>query len=191
MMLQIKMKLLSDAVFGNGVSIPGGEDISILCDRYGFPMYRGSTFKGIFREELTRCLEWSLDSQEQASERIERMLGTGGSRMTDESFRTVFSDFTLSDAVRLAILEEIGTEQPELVTGALSHLRTFTKLNEEGMAQDGSLRTCRCVNRNLVFYSQAYCAEEDVSLVKDVLKLIKWVGSMRNRGFGKVELSAE
>lgn len=189
MMLQIKMKLLSDAVFGNGISIPGGEDISILCDPYGFPLYRGGTFKGIFREELTRYLEWSLDSEAEVNEKITRMLGKSGSMMTDDSGRTVFSDFTLSEAVRAAILEETGTGQPELVTDALSHLRTFTKLNEEGMAEEGSLRICRCVNRNLIFYSQAYCFDEDVPLVKDVLKLIKWVGSMRNRGFGKVQLS--
>jgi len=183
------MKLLSDAVFGNGISIPGGEDISILCDRYGFPLYRGGTFKGIFREELTRYLEWSMDSKTEINEKIEKMLGKSGSMMTDDSCRTVFSDFTLSGAVRTAILEEIGTDQPDLVTGALSHLRTFTKITEDGMAEDGSLRICRCVNRNLVFYSQAYCPNEDISLVKDVLKLIKWVGSMRNRGFGKVQLS--
>lgn len=189
MVLQIKMKLLSDAVFGNGVSIPGGEDISVLCDPYGFPLYRGGTFKGIFREELTRYLEWSLDSEKQAEETIIRMLGRSGSMSNDDACRTVFSDFTLSEAVRAAILEETGTERPELVTGALSHLRTFTKLNEEGMAEEGSLRSCRCVNRNLVFYSQAYCSDEDAALVKDVLQLIKWVGSMRNRGFGKVQLS--
>ena len=54
----IQIRLLSDAIFGNGQSIPGGEDISILCDDKGFPYYKGSTFKGIFREELIRLLEW-------------------------------------------------------------------------------------------------------------------------------------
>ena len=46
--LKIKMQLISDVVFGNGMSIPGGEDISILCDEQGFPYYKGGTFKGIF-----------------------------------------------------------------------------------------------------------------------------------------------
>ena len=53
------MELLSDAIFGNGMSVPGGEDISVLRDMYGFPYYKGSTFKGVFREELYRYLEWT------------------------------------------------------------------------------------------------------------------------------------
>ena len=50
--MKIKMELLSDAIFGNGMSVPGGEDISVLRDMYGFPYYKGSTFKGVFREEI-------------------------------------------------------------------------------------------------------------------------------------------
>ena len=69
----IQMKLLTDTVFGNGNSIPGGEDIAVLCDDNGFPYYRGSTFKGIFREELLRLLAWKgVDSSE--SEQIADML---------------------------------------------------------------------------------------------------------------------
>ena len=49
--MKIRMQLISDVVFGNGESIPGGEDISILSDEHGFPYYKGGTFKGIFREE--------------------------------------------------------------------------------------------------------------------------------------------
>ena len=48
--MKIRMELLSDAIFGNGMSIPGGEDISVLKDAQGFPYFKGSTFKGVFRE---------------------------------------------------------------------------------------------------------------------------------------------
>ena len=46
----VKMKLMEDAIFGNGQSIPGEEDISLLRDENGFPYYKGSSFKGVFRE---------------------------------------------------------------------------------------------------------------------------------------------
>ncbi|MEI3101172.1 MAG: hypothetical protein V8T45_04975 [Oscillospiraceae bacterium] len=49
--MKIKMELKSDTVFGNGSSIPGGEDISVLNDSYGFPYYKGGTFKGVFQED--------------------------------------------------------------------------------------------------------------------------------------------
>ena len=64
--MKIKMTLLSDTIFGNGISIPGGEDISVLTDEDGFPYYKATSLKGIFREELENLLSW----QEKSAERI-------------------------------------------------------------------------------------------------------------------------
>ena len=64
--MKIMMRLVSDAVFGNGNSVPGGEDIAVLHDSHGFPKYKGSTFKGIFREELINLLLWKGCSEEEA-----------------------------------------------------------------------------------------------------------------------------
>ena len=54
--MKIKMELLSDAIFGNGMSVPGGEDISVLRDMYGFPYYKGSTFKEYFEKNYIDIL---------------------------------------------------------------------------------------------------------------------------------------
>ena len=43
MQLMIQMHLESDAIFGNGMSIPGGEDIGVRTDAHGFPYMKGST----------------------------------------------------------------------------------------------------------------------------------------------------
>ena len=189
MTIKIKMKLLSDAVFGSGISVPGGEDISILCDCYGFPYYKGSTFKGIFREELIRYLGWKGNTEQEIAQKTERLLGKSGDTYLEDHDKITFADFTLPPIVRESILDEIDAEHPELVTDSLSHIRMFTKLDEDGLVEEGSLRSCRCVNKNLIYYSQINCREEDRELIEDVLKLVKWVGSMRNRGFGKVQLS--
>lgn len=58
--MRIRMQLLSDAIFGNGMSVPGGEDLSVLTDEYGFPYYKGGTFKGVFREALEQYLFWTV-----------------------------------------------------------------------------------------------------------------------------------
>ena len=68
-------------------------------------------------------------------------------------------------------------------------MRVFTKIGDDGIAADGSLRTARCVNKNIVFNSEILCRPEDEDIVADVLGLIKSVGSMRNRGFGMVRIS--
>ena len=185
----IKMKLISDTVFGSGISVPGGENISLLCDRYGFPYYKGSTFKGVFREELMRYLEWIGGTQEEIAKKLEYFLGKSGDSNLKAPNKLVFSDFTLSDAVKAQILDEIGADSPEIVMDSLSHIRTFTKIGEDGMAVDKSLRYCRCVNKGLVFYSVVSCEKEDQEIIQNVLKLVKWIGSMRNRGFGKVKIS--
>lgn len=186
MKIKIKMELLSDVIFGNGLSIPGAEDISVLCDEHGFPYYKGGTFKGVFREELHRFLEWTTEGGDKI---VEEMLGKSGDNkdLLNER-KLVFSDFQLSDAVKRQVLEEIG-ENKEAVLDSTTHIRAFTSIEENGIVKKGSLRNCRCVNKGLYFYSEVQCAPEDEKRVKEVLSLVKWIGSMRNRGFGKVKIS--
>lgn len=184
--MKIKMHLLSDVIFGNGASVPGGEDISVLRDGNGFPYYKGGTFKGIFREELERYLHWTLAEESAVQARLEELLGSSGNDREAEG-KLVFSDFTLSEYVKERVLEEIGDDR-EAVLDAFTNLRTFTSIEEDGIVSEGSLRSARCVNKGLYFYSEISCRREDEPLVKEVISLVKWVGSMRNRGFGKVKI---
>lgn len=189
--MKIKMQLLSDAVFGSGMSVPGGEDIAVQCDEHGFPYYKGSTFKGVFREELVRYLNWTGGDLKLAEEQADRLLGKPGSICLDEKDKLVFSDFRLSRAVQANILAEIGESNSGEVLDCLTNRRTFTAIAENGIVREGTLRYCRCVNKGLIFYSEIECRPEDEKVVADVLPLIKWIGTMRNRGFGKVKISVE
>lgn len=189
--MRIKMKLLSDAVFGSGMSIPGGEDIAVLCDEHGFPYYKGSTFKGVFREEMIRYLGWKTGDLQQAQQKADTLLGEPGSVCMEEQEKLVFSDFQLSEAVKAGMLAEIGEKDPVSVLDCLTNRRTFTAIAENGIVREGSLRYCRCVNKGLYFYSDIACRPEEEALVEEVLSMIKWVGTMRNRGFGKVKISVE
>lgn len=187
--MKIRMQLMSDVVFGSGESVPGGEDISILSDENGFPYYKGGTFKGIFREEMGNYLAWTMPDVKEIEAEMCRLLGTGGDDDIQDSDKLVFSNFTLSDYVKRQILSETGPKQAYLVLDALSHIRSFAAISPDGIAQKGSMRQCRCINKGLNFYSEIKCSPKDEQLVKDVLSMIKWVGMMRNRGFGKVKLT--
>ena len=77
----------------------------------------------------------------------------------------------------------------DAVTVALTDLRTFTQLDEDGSVKEGSLRTARCVIRGLYFEGQLSCAEEDAALLEEALTSIRWIGTMRNRGFGEVQFT--
>lgn len=187
--MKIRMQLMSDVVFGNGESIPGGEDISVLNDESGFPYYKGGTFKGIFREEMGNYLAWLLPEEDQIKAEMYRLLGTDGDDNVRNPDKLIFSDFILSDYVRQQMIYEIGIGQKYAVLDALSHLRTFTAVSPDGIVKEGSLRQCRCVNKGLNFYSEIKCSPKDEKLVKEVLSMIKWVGTMRSRGFGKVKMT--
>lgn len=188
MQLLVHMQLESDAIFGNGMSMPGGEDISIQTDFRGFPFLKGSTLKGIFREELINYLSWIKKPKEEAVDMVRNLMGESGS---DDTLcrKLVFSDLTLHPDVMRGIEGEEGITRQE-ITEMLTYLRTFTEL-ENGIAKGESLRTARCIRKGLNFYGTCTCVREDAKIVKEVLTLIKRAGSMRSRGFGKVRVRGE
>ena len=184
--MRIRMKLMSDTIFGNGMSVPGGEDISVLHDVQGFPYYRGSTFKGVFREMMIRYLEWDDVEKSQAKETVKELLGVSGEDRMDNG-KLVFSDFCIAENVRSRVLMEIGND-PAAVLNAFTHLRTFTAMGEDGTAKKGSLRTARCVNKGITLEAEITGGDRHKKLIGEVLPMIKWVGTMRARGFGKVQV---
>lgn len=188
MQLLVHMQLESDTIFGNGMSMPGGEDICIQTDSRGFPFLKGSTLKGIFREELINYLYWIKMPQDEAFDTVRNLMGESGS---DDTLcrKLVFSDLTLHPEVIEGIEGEEGIASQE-ITEMFTYLRTFTEL-ENGIAKGESLRTARCIKKGLNFYGTCTCSKEDEKMVKEVLTLIKWAGSMRSRGFGKVRVRGE
>lgn len=188
MKLLIHMHLLSDTIFGSGMSMPGGEDICILTDEQGFPYMKGSTLKGIFRSELINYLDWSGSDSYDIMQIVSKILGEGGSNQLDRKDKLVFSDLTLDDRVMEVVSRENAAKQE--ILDMFSYVRDFTAL-ENGLAKKKSLRSVRCIKSNLNFYAVCFCDKADADLVERVLRQIKWVGSMRNRGFGKVSLDVE
>ncbi len=176
------MTLESDAIFGNGMSLPGKEDISVLHDDQGFPYYKGSAFKGIFREELQNLIAWTKEE----SADLQCLLASLGIAGDDEiSNKLRFHDFQISPRVKASV----DIDNPQEILEAITYLRTFTALNEGGTAKAGTLRIARCIYAGVSFYGAIECDEEDRNGVEEVLPLIKWVGTMRNRGFGRVRIT--
>lgn len=187
--MKICMTLLSDTIFGNGESIPGAEDIAVLTDDMGFPYYKGATLKGIFREELERYLGLIGKDEGETKRIISELLGDSGD--DDESTKKmVFSDLEISDGVKKPVIQELE-EKKMYVTDLFTNVRVFTEINEQGVVEKGSLRSARCVNKGMKFYGEVKCDKEHKDIVVDVLKMIKGIGTMRNRGFGRVSIMEE
>lgn len=182
--MKIRMKILEDTIFGNGQSIPGEEDISVQHDENGFPYYKGSTFKGIFREELERLLK--LEGNGDPGKTADELLGRSGSDDVLGERRIMFSDFVVDEGIKKAVMAEI--KDAGAILDAFTSLRTFTRLDKDGIVDPGSLRIARCVNKGISLYGNIECGSGDEELVEKVLRMMKWVGTMRNRGFGRISL---
>lgn len=177
--MKIRIELLSDTIFGSGMSIPGAEDISILLDRDNFPYLKGSTFRGVMREEAENYAVWTQKPEGWLEERF----GTAGIDPKNSSHYVSVTDFELPMALKDTVKKEGGDPQ-ELFTS----FRTFTSL-EDGIAKDSTLRIARCVNKGFVFYGDLSCAEEDEEELEEIISSIRFIGSMRTRGFGHVKVS--
>ena len=182
--MKINMELLSDTILGNGLSIPGAEDISVTRDAHGFPYLGGNTLKGLFRDKLQQYLFWQGYSKEDIDMTCTRLLGTGGEDRNDAN-KLIFSDLVIPASIQQIVINEIGSD-PDTVLSSMSHLRTFTALDEAGSVKTGSLRQARCINKGISFEGRIECQEADRELVTNVLQCIKQIGTMRHRGFGTV-----
>ncbi len=170
--LRITIDLLSDAIFGSGYSIPGGENIAVCQDEKGFPYLKGSTFKGLLRESLENWLAWTNGDPQD----LDSLLGAEDWQGLAGDRRIQLTSFTLSDA-------------PKDVSHCYS-TRVFTSL-EEGVTKKKTLRTASCIVKGLRFCGQLLCQQQDVPLLQNVLAGIKWIGTLRSRGFGRVRVQSE
>ncbi len=167
--LHLQMTLLSDGIFGSGFSQPGGADMGVCSDERGYPYLKGSTLKGLLRESLTNLLVWTGAS----SDTLDELLGIEGWNGTPHPRNIQLTGLTL--------------RQPPSDAEQCYTLRTFTGV-EGGIVKEGTLRSAQCICRGLAFEGELCCQVEDVPLLTDAVRAIKWAGTMRSRGFGRVQL---
>lgn len=171
-LLRVRFELLSDAIFGSGYSVPGEEDISVCMDSDGYPYIRGSTVKGLLRESLENWCAWTGEDTARLSELFGESDWNGGA----PARRVRFTALTL----------DAKPQDPAECFEA----RTFTEL-ENGAAKPRSLRSARCICRGQSFSGEIWCESGDRELLQKGLCAIKWVGTLRGRGFGRVRVSAQ
>lgn len=171
--LYVRVRLLSDTIFGAGFSVPGGEDIAVCEDSKGYPYLKGSTLKGLLRESLENWVVWTSGSETD----VDELMGVSGwDGLTDD---------------RRIQLSEFQVQSPPASPEECYETRAFTSLTDAGTAESGTLRMASCVRKGMTFVGEVHCACEDEILVKSALTSIKWVGTMRSRGFGRVQFTVE
>lgn len=168
--IKVTMELLSDAILGSGLSIPGGEDIAVLKDAEGYPYFKGETFKGLLRESLENYLVWTGGKEDD----LEAIMGKSGWNGSENHRHIHITPLTL--------------ENKPLDPDTCYSYRTFTSL-ENGVIKEGTLRMAAVVNRGMEFTGEIECQSCDKELLLKALSGIKYLGTMRNCGFGNVKIT--
>jgi CRISPR-associated protein Csx10 len=189
---RIKIKLLTEAIFGSGNSIPSSVDLEITHDEYGFPFMKAKTFKGNFRKAVTNVAE--LLSPGECKAVIDNLLGKENDGVN--SWKNIrFTDCMLNENVReiLAFKVRNGTLTESEIKEALTDIRSFTSIDDNGSYEEGSLRDIRVIKKGLEFYVDLNVyrelSEKELGLLATACRYMKHIGSMKTRGKGEVDCS--
>lgn len=188
----VQIKLLSEAIFGSGQSVPGDIDVDVVYDEYGIPYFKGKTFKGKVREEVENLRyifkeAYGLD----IDEHIKNMFGES-SMLEDKHGILKFSDCTLDkkiiQALKYGIKSNMFTYNE--VLNSLTQTRNFTSIDKDGISKDKSLRSARVIKKDICFFCKIEIEKELSDLEKALLasgiSSLKSIGTMESRGKGEI-----
>ncbi len=188
---KIQVRLVTEAIFGSGYSIPGSVDLEIVCDELGLPYMKAKTFKGNFRESMEEIVEIVGKEYEPV---LYELMGKGEAGV--EQWRTLkFSDMRLSENIRYTLEKAIseGELESQEIKEALTDVRSFTSIDVDGSSKQGSLRQIRVIKKNLVFeveiHSERELSNEELGLLSMATRNLRHIGAMRTRGKGELECS--
>lgn len=198
--LDLEFELLSAATFGRGDGVAGLIDREVEHDRYGLPMMRGRTLRGLLAEEM-ESLFHALGLQQTAKwkESRNRLLGLEA-RMSDETGILRVGEACLPQGMRQLLTASVELDQtkrgsdkfaPIQLLESLTAIRRQTAMSERGAPENSSLRSMRVVLRGTIFQAELGFDRqpEPIDLMLLAATVLAWrrAGTGRNRGRGRLK----
>ena len=203
----LKFSLSSYWRVSSGKGAAAVADSLVLRDGDGLPVLPGKAVKGLLRD----AMEMATLSGAVTKNRVERWFGSslpghssgeGGDdqerlleqgRFSSREGELWFGSATLPTAwTNWARASGSGNETQDIL-GALFSLQASTAIDDDGTAKEGSLRVAE-VAVPMELTAQVRGPGGDLSWLDDLrvsLPLLRALGSRRNRGFGRVDVSLE
>lgn len=187
--LQVEVKLLSPLQLGSGKA-DVILDSEAVHDRYGLPYFPGKRFKGLLYESAIEMAEISNGSWF-SKEEVDALFGHGNSDMVAMRI----DNLTLNDyEKKQEQWKYLQTSFPGLfykdaLWESYTSVRYQTAIDENGIADEGSLHNLRVVDAGLKF-TGSICLLQDVPKAQEILKKalmnLRYAGAKRNRGCGHI-----
>ena len=189
--MKLIIKLLSDLCVSSGESYNSFVDIDAIYDDYGMPFIPAKRLKGCIREAALELVEWGVYEKSV----YESLFGKEGKEKTLFSLDNGYLKNYDQMIRELSDCDDKGLVHPQRVLELYSYTRTQTSLTEDGVAENGSLRTMRVINKGLVFEAEiteiVKLSDEQYTLLENAISMVKHIGNSRTRGLGLVELELE
>lgn len=192
-MTKLTLTVESNLLLGTGEGI-GIVDTDIVFDQNGFPYFPGRRLKGLLRESALEVCEIT----ETDSVIVDSLFGNGHKSslvvipdLIIESRPTIYQSIDKYD-----ILEsDIQLTKQEIAAFFTKQIQQTT-IDENGVAQDGSLRVYRVLKPGFTFAGEInLMISTETARAESLFQLavinLKYAGLRRNRGFGEIALQLD
>ena len=194
--MKIEIELLSPLQLSSG-----REDIihdsDAVHDSYGVPYFPGKRLKGLLYESALELVEMGAKFNKRDIDILFGNIGETKIRI-DNFYLKGRTEAEEAEKIRSS-WSYLENKYPEIfntenVWQSYTEVRHQTKIDEAtGTAEDKSLRNMRVVQKGLVFVGYIYLLaggksiNDDEKIVKQALLNLRFAGSKRNRGFGRIK----
>jgi CRISPR/Cas system CSM-associated protein Csm3 (group 7 of RAMP superfamily) len=177
MKYKLKIKLLSDMCCATGGGNGSYIDTFSSFDNEGYPIIPGKRMKGVLRE----CAELLVKGKKYTNDDISTLFGgdNGKNGLIRVSNATVTNRTSTGNT-------------PAEVRDSFTSLRSRTKINKEGIAENHSLRTIQTVNKGTEFFAEIDVNSDNCGdMLSDCVKIMRHIGLNQTRGLGEIQCTLE
>jgi CRISPR/Cas system CSM-associated protein Csm3 (group 7 of RAMP superfamily) len=191
---RLELRLDSPVLIGSGEGWGSVIDTDVVFDEVGLPLIPARRVKGALRESALELLEMFDISgiTGYSNVDLETAFGKSGSH---EGGLFGFNNLYLSDYSDVrdwcswGIDRCSGMLSVDLIINCFTETRSQTSLDGDGIAEDGSLRRSRVLKAGLLFSGEVISCRENeaaVSLLALSCRNLKYIGTIRHKGLGRV-----
>ena len=172
--IKYEIEFFSNWHCGSGLAAGADVDALVIKDKDRLPYIPGRTIKGLLRN--------AADALTCDQEAVNLVFGVSGNNENHAVGASFFSNAVLPETERIYILEH-------QLQDYLFETFASTKIDENGIAQDHSLRKIQTVVPCKLEGEILNVPDGSVTMIDEAMRFIKRIGTGRNRGFGRCKIT--